>query len=129
MTSPDIDRLSVSELRALVAELFGRVSDLNRRVIEQREEIARLKGLKGRPDIKPSMKPGGLEKANRSKPWTPPRRGGGPETAKRVIDEERIVQAWRRACRTPAHAVAAPGGRRPGIARRASPAAHRKSPA
>jgi hypothetical protein len=88
--SPDIDRLSVAELKALVAELFGRVSDLSRTVIEQREEIARLKGLKGRPDIKPG-KPSGMEKANRE-PSNRPRRGGG-KTAQRVIHEERIVKA------------------------------------
>jgi hypothetical protein len=93
MTSPDIDGLSALELKALVLELFGRVSDLSRTVMEQREEIARLKGLKGRPDIKPNIKPSGMDKANRSKPWTPPRRGGGPKTAKRVVDEERIVKA------------------------------------
>jgi hypothetical protein len=77
-------------LKALVAELFGRVSELSRTVIEQREEIARLKGLKGRPDIKPG-KPSGMEKATREAS-NPPRRGGG-KTAKRVIHEERIVKA------------------------------------
>ena len=92
MPPPDIDGLSTPELKALVVELFGRVSDLSRTVIAQREEIARLKGLKGRPDIKPS-KPSGMAKANPSKPWTPPRRGGGPKTAKRVIHEDRVVKA------------------------------------
>jgi Transposase IS66 family len=86
---PDIDGLSATELKALVVELFGRVSELSRRVIAQREEIARLKGLKGRPDIKPG-KPSGMEKASHSKPWSPPR---GGKTAKRVIHEERIVKA------------------------------------
>jgi hypothetical protein len=90
---PDIDRLSALELKVLVVELLGRVSDLNRTVSEQREEIARLKGLKGRPDIKPSIKPSGMERAGHSKPWSPPRRGGGGKTAKRVVHEERIVKA------------------------------------
>jgi hypothetical protein len=89
---PDIDGLSASELKALVVELFGRVSDLSRTVIAQREEIARLKGLKGRPDIKPS-KPSGMEKAPPSKPWSPPGRGGGGKTSRRAIDEERVVKA------------------------------------
>jgi hypothetical protein len=88
---PDIDHLSAAELKALVVELLDRVSDLGRTVIAQREEIARLKGLKGRPDIKPG-KPSGMERANPSKPWSPPGRGGG-KTAKRVIHEERIVKA------------------------------------
>jgi len=88
---PDIDGLSAAELKALVIELFGRVSELGRTVIEQREEIARLKGLKGRPDIKPS-KPSGMEKASRSQFQRPPG-GGGGKTAKRVIHEEQIIKA------------------------------------
>ena len=54
MSDPvDTDSLSHDELKALVEELLGRVSALSRTIVEQREEIARLKGLKGRPDIKP----------------------------------------------------------------------------
>ena len=58
-----------------------------------RGENARLKGLKGPPDIKPGA-PSGMERASRAKPASkPPRRGGGNKTAKRVIDETRIVKA------------------------------------
>ena len=88
----DIDSLSIAELKALVAELLGQVAELSRKVIAQGEEIARLKGLKGRPDIKPGT-PSGMEKASRpTPPAGPPRRGGGNKTAKRVIHEERIVE-------------------------------------
>lgn len=94
MSGPvDTDSLSRDELKALVEQLLGHVSALSQTVIEQREEIARLKGLKGRPDIKPPSRPSGMEKANReTSPAGQPRRGGGPKTANRTIDEDRIIE-------------------------------------
>src|SRR5260370_2940645 len=89
---PDLDGLSFAELKALVGELLARVADLGRTVSEQREETARLKGLKGRPDIKPG-KPSGMEKASHPKPWNPPRRGGGHKTSQPILHEERVVKA------------------------------------
>src|SRR5271166_3525199 len=50
------------ELEALLVEVFGKVAGLEEIVGEQREEIARLKGLTGRPTIKPS-KPSGMDNA------------------------------------------------------------------
>ena len=74
----DPDALSPVELRALVSALQGKVVDLERTVAAQREEIARLKGLKARPRIKPS----GMEQASEPKPparpaWSSRRRQGG----------------------------------------------------
>ena len=55
----ELDGLSIVQLRELVAGLFAKLTELGRTIAEQREEITRLKGLKGLPDIKPS----GMDKA------------------------------------------------------------------
>jgi transposase IS66 family protein len=85
--------LSRPELEALLVELFGKVADLEKIVGEQREEIARLKGLKGRPDIKPS-KPSGMD--NATEPPKPGKKGlrrFRGKVAPRVKVEDRLVQA------------------------------------
>ena len=84
---PDVDNLSVDELKKLVFQLLEEISALRAENAAQGEEIARLKGLKGRPRIRPS----GMEPATDPKPTggTADKRRRGD--AKRVVTEERVI--------------------------------------
>jgi len=84
----DLDHLSSADLKALVIRLMERIAGLEHTVAALREEIARLKGLKGPPSIKPS----GMEQASEPKP----RSGGGRRRGRgakrvRVAVEDRVL--------------------------------------
>jgi hypothetical protein len=51
MPPADLDRLSHAELKDLVLKLLREMAELRRTVDAQRDEIARLKGGPGRPNI------------------------------------------------------------------------------
>ena len=86
----DISGLGLEELKALLVQALEANAQLKAENAELREEIARLKGLKGRPKLKPS----GMEKA----PETASAKGGkrkGRRGAKRgvlALDETRILK-------------------------------------
>ena len=84
----NLDDLSPAELKALVIRLMGDIAELQRVIADQRAEMARLKGLNGRPRLKPS-KPSGMEEASLSKPTHPRRRGRSHQT--RVAVEQEMI--------------------------------------
>lgn len=64
LAPPDIDALSPSELKQRLLEVMAKLAELERVVADLRDENARLKGLSGRPQIKPS----GMETASTPQP-------------------------------------------------------------
>ena len=89
-TPADIDGLSFEALKALVIQLLGKVAEQERLIAELREEIARLKGLNGRPRIRPS----GMESAREPPP--PGKRGKRRRRGKivpRVVVQDRVIKA------------------------------------
>jgi hypothetical protein len=86
----DLDGLSSAQLRELVVMLLGKVAALEQLVVGQRAEIARLKGLKGPPDIKPSGMDKATEPANPHRQENRPRRG---KVRPRVSIDDRVLKA------------------------------------
>ncbi len=89
-TPSDIDGLSFAALKALVVQLLNRVAEQERLIAELRDENARLKGLNGRPRIKPS----GMEPASELKPLG--KRGKRCRRDKitpHVAIEDRVIEA------------------------------------
>ena len=87
-TPTDIADLSVAALGALVLQLLSKVTEQERLI--WRGEIARLKGLNGRPRIKPS----GMEPASAPKPSgkrSKRRRRG--KIVPRVVILDRVIKA------------------------------------
>ena len=88
----NLSDLTRPELEALLVEAFGEVAALQQTVGEQRDEIARLKGLKGRPIIKPS-KPSGMDNATQPpEPGKPEKRRFRGKVTPRVKIEDQVVE-------------------------------------
>ncbi len=87
---PDIEALTPRELKALLLRLLERVAALEQENAALRDEIARLKGLKGRPKFQPS----GMETATEPKSARAGRekRRRGGKIAKLAIDDERVIE-------------------------------------
>lgn len=85
-----VDGLGLEELKSLIVQVLEESARLKRENAELREEIARLKGLKGRPRIKPS----GMEKASEPAEKGTRRIGRrGARRTKLTIDETKDIKA------------------------------------
>jgi hypothetical protein len=86
----DISGLGLEELKALLVQALEDNTRLKAENAVLREEIARLKGLKGRPKLKPS----GMEKAAETAGATGGKRKGrrGAKRSKLSLDETRILK-------------------------------------
>src|SRR5689334_6920979 len=76
------------ELEALAERLLAENDALRQAIAELKAEVATLKGLKGRPEVKPSGMEKGTEPAKAGRG-----RGRGAEGARLTVDEERVVAA------------------------------------
>src|SRR5712692_9850942 len=88
-----LDGNGIDELRRLLIEALERIAALTAENAALREEIARLKGLKGRPRIPPS-KPSGMEQATSERPskMGQGRRGRGKQARVAPV-EDRVLGA------------------------------------
>jgi hypothetical protein len=84
----DISVLGLEELKALLLQVLEDNARLKAENAALREEIARLKGLKGRPKIKPS----GMEKATEPSGATGGKRKGRRGARRGAIDESHILK-------------------------------------
>src|ERR687897_1698552 len=92
---PNLEDLSAAELRSLVVSLLETVAQLETKVAALTEENTRLKGLKGRPNLKPS----GMEKGTDPSPAASGKAGQRqrrreprpPKSARLIVDEDRVV--------------------------------------
>jgi hypothetical protein len=90
VTAPaDIAGLSLEALKALVVHLLSKVAEQDRVIAELREENARLKGLNGRPRIKPRGMEDASQPKRRGKHGKHRRRG---KVVPRVAIEDRVIK-------------------------------------
>lgn len=88
--SSRIDGLGLEELKSLLVQALEDIAGLKTENAELRDEIARLKGLKGRPQIKPSGMQAGTEPTTR----TGRKKGRrGSKRAKLSITETTVIKA------------------------------------
>ena len=90
-TVPDLGQLSAEELRGLVAELLLQLQARREENAALKDEIARLKGLKGRPELRPPGLEPATTAAARGRRGKTRRRGRGARATRLVRAEEQRV--------------------------------------
>jgi len=78
----------VEALLGIIRQVLDRVTELETTIQELRDENAKLKGQKGRPDIKPSNLETKQPKTEGQEKTKPPREGRGPKNNQLVIHHE-----------------------------------------
>jgi hypothetical protein len=94
MSAPEkipLSELSRGKLEALAEWLLAENAALKQAIAELREEVSTLKGLKGRPRVKPS----GMDKGTEPKPAgkRPEPSAKGSKSERFAVGEERIIKA------------------------------------
>jgi hypothetical protein len=85
---PDLDELSAEALKELVIQLLGETAELKQTIAKLRAEIARLKGLKEPPTLKPS----GMDEAtDPPRPAPREKRSKRGKVRPRVCIEDRVL--------------------------------------
>jgi hypothetical protein len=85
--------LSRGELEALIEHLLAENVALKQMVAGLRAEVAQLKGVKGKPMVKPAAKPSGMEQATKPPTSSRRQRERANKISPRVAREDRIVPA------------------------------------
>src|SRR3954466_4395552 len=84
-----LSSLPRGELEALAERLLAENDALKQAVAELKAEVATLKGVKGRPEVKPS----GMEKGTEPAPAGTGRGAKGSKSARLAVHEDRVVAA------------------------------------
>ena len=90
-TKIPVAELSRGELEALSGRLLAENAALKQALVELRAEVAKLKGVKGRPVLKPS----GMDQGTEPKPAARDQKRGakGHKTARLAIHMEQVIKA------------------------------------
>jgi hypothetical protein len=86
---PATDGLGLAELKSLLVQAYEKLAQRDAEIAALREENARLKGLKGRPQLKPS----GMEQSTQGRAKGRRKCGRrGPKRSKVTIDETKVIK-------------------------------------